>query len=216
MAPTRASFGSRCAAQTRATPLAGSSSESCASAWPPWRRCGRLGLRAPLNVGVHSCDQSTRVFFRRIASVLLACLLLTPSALSCCPARCSGAKPAAGLAVREAGASSGAFQKESHSHMCHARVHPGHAQERTTRCVVVRSTVPGVFCAGADLKVSSWRCWGRPRGVSNGDCESVTHRARLRRRTAWMIAASRCGCQARPVALPTQPTQSSACRSEPA
>lgn len=26
------------------------------------------------------------------------------------------------------------------------------AQERTTRCVVVRSTVPGVFCAGADLK----------------------------------------------------------------
>lgn len=28
------------------------------------------------------------------------------------------------------------------------------AQERTTRCVVVRSTVPGVFCAGADLKVN--------------------------------------------------------------
>lgn len=26
------------------------------------------------------------------------------------------------------------------------------SQERTTRCVVVRSTVPGVFCAGADLK----------------------------------------------------------------
>lgn len=29
------------------------------------------------------------------------------------------------------------------------------AQERTTRCVVVRSTVPGVFCAGADLKERS-------------------------------------------------------------
>ena len=28
-------------------------------------------------------------------------------------------------------------------------------KERTTRCVVVRSGVPGVFCAGADLKVSS-------------------------------------------------------------
>lgn len=27
------------------------------------------------------------------------------------------------------------------------------ARERTTRCVVVRSTAPGVFCAGADLKV---------------------------------------------------------------
>jgi methylglutaconyl-CoA hydratase len=26
-------------------------------------------------------------------------------------------------------------------------------QERTTRCVVVRSTCPGTFCAGADLKV---------------------------------------------------------------
>jgi len=26
------------------------------------------------------------------------------------------------------------------------------AQERTTRCVVVRSAAPGVFCAGADLK----------------------------------------------------------------
>ena len=29
------------------------------------------------------------------------------------------------------------------------------AQESTTRCVVVRSSVPGVFCAGADLKASS-------------------------------------------------------------
>jgi hypothetical protein len=28
-------------------------------------------------------------------------------------------------------------------------------QERTTRCVIVRSTCPGTFCAGADLKV----CW---------------------------------------------------------
>jgi enoyl-CoA hydratase/carnithine racemase len=27
-------------------------------------------------------------------------------------------------------------------------------QERTTRCVLLRSTVPGSFCAGADLKVS--------------------------------------------------------------
>jgi enoyl-CoA hydratase/carnithine racemase len=26
-------------------------------------------------------------------------------------------------------------------------------QERTTRCVLVRSTCPGTFCAGADLKV---------------------------------------------------------------
>lgn len=32
------------------------------------------------------------------------------------------------------------------------------AQERTTRCVVVRSTVPRVFCAGADLKVRQL-CW---------------------------------------------------------
>jgi methylglutaconyl-CoA hydratase len=28
-------------------------------------------------------------------------------------------------------------------------------QERTTRCVVVRSTCPGTFCAGADLKVGT-------------------------------------------------------------
>ena len=28
------------------------------------------------------------------------------------------------------------------------------AQECTTRCLLMRSTVPGVFCAGADLKVS--------------------------------------------------------------
>ena len=35
------------------------------------------------------------------------------------------------------------------------------AQERTTRCLLVRSTVPGVFCAGADLKV-------RPLGQSQG------------------------------------------------
>ena len=31
-------------------------------------------------------------------------------------------------------------------------------KERATRCVVVRSAVPGVFCAGADLKVSPCCC----------------------------------------------------------
>lgn len=30
-------------------------------------------------------------------------------------------------------------------------------QERTTRCVVLRSTCPGTFCAGADLKVGRKR-----------------------------------------------------------
>lgn len=28
--------------------------------------------------------------------------------------------------------------------------------ERSTRCVVVRSSTPGVFCAGADLKARFW------------------------------------------------------------
>ena len=41
------------------------------------------------------------------------------------------------------------------------------AQERTTRCVVVRSTVPGVFCAGADLKVRSWALRG---GMGRSAC----------------------------------------------
>ena len=31
------------------------------------------------------------------------------------------------------------------------------AGESTTRCVVVRSAVPGIFCAGADLKVGRGR-----------------------------------------------------------
>lgn len=42
-------------------------------------------------------------------------------------------------------------------------------QERTTRCVVLRSTCPGTFCAGADLKVgaqqhhcSFWTSCNRP------------------------------------------------------
>jgi methylglutaconyl-CoA hydratase len=39
-------------------------------------------------------------------------------------------------------------------------------QERTTRCVVVRSTVPGVFCAGADLKVGPG---GRPHAMAGAD-----------------------------------------------
>lgn len=32
-------------------------------------------------------------------------------------------------------------------------------QERTTRCVLVRSTCPGTFCAGADLKVGRPALW---------------------------------------------------------
>ena len=42
------------------------------------------------------------------------------------------------------------------------------ALERTTRCVVVRSSVDGVFCAGADLKV--WRPTGpktQPRNLAS-------------------------------------------------
>lgn len=39
------------------------------------------------------------------------------------------------------------------------------AQERTTRCLLVRSTVPGVFCAGADLKV---RPLGRVKAGAQG------------------------------------------------
>jgi enoyl-CoA hydratase/carnithine racemase len=37
-------------------------------------------------------------------------------------------------------------------------------QERTTRCVLVRSTCPGTFCAGADLKV-------RPLGKDRDDTQ---------------------------------------------
>ena len=31
-------------------------------------------------------------------------------------------------------------------------------REHTTRCLVLKSAVPGTFCAGADLKVSFWLC----------------------------------------------------------
>ncbi len=60
-------------------------------------------------------------------------------------------------------------------------------QELTTRCVVVRSTVPGVFCAGADLKARAheWRgtgMCGRAGGVG-----SLRDRGLLS--TSWQTSA---------------------------
>ena len=66
--------------------------------------------------------------------------------------------------------------------------------ERSTRCVVVRSSLPGVFCAGADLKVRSCLpCFTKTldtRSPPSKDC--VTRR--VSGVTAWPALTGGAGC----------------------
>ena len=47
--------------------------------------------------------------------------------------------------------------------------------ERSTRCVVVRSSTPGVFCAGADLKARSWLLAVLARAAISLSAREATH-----------------------------------------